>query len=461
MQISGLSPKIALWRRLPFISAFLLFACIVSKEVQAQTQATAEALVVNGFVVSINVTSGGSGYGDVPEVQIVGGGGAGAVAVAVVQSGAVSHIIVQAAGSGYTSKPEVIIAAPVQDLATQIRLVPMLTFQGVPGQSYELQFAPSLDSPVVWRTVQVVTSTRRETDFFDRAGVLETGGFYRLKEVSLPTQARIPAGEFEMGDTLGDGLDWEKPVHSVFLDAFDIDTHEVTFGFWTSVKEWGLDRGYTFVNEGAGQGADHPVQTVSWYDAIKWCNARSEREGLEPVYYADSDLTTVIRMGESVPRVKWSANGYRLPTEAEFEKAARGGLEGKRFPWGDIISHDLANYLSYLPPSYDAGAGGWYHPDYRDLDVPFTAPVGSFAPNGYGVFDMSGNVWEWCWDFAGAEYYAQSPANNPRGPNSGTTRILRGGSWGNVARECRVAWRYEYGPTAKYYYGGFRCARTP
>src|SRR5205814_8262769 len=102
--------------------------------------------------------------------------------------------------------------------------------------------------------------------------------------------------------------------------------------------------------------ASHPVQTVKWFDTIKWCNARSQQAGLTPVYYMDMNLTQVYSNGEVTPYVNWTANGYRLPTEAEWEKAARGGLSGQRFPWGNLISESLANYAGDTNTySYDWG----------------------------------------------------------------------------------------------------------
>lgn len=150
----------------------------------------------------------------------------------------------------------------------------------------------------------------------------------------------------------------------------------------------------------------------------------------------------------------WSANGYRLPTEAEWEKAARGGLVGKRFPWGDTISHDDALFLNNGNEPFQSGTKG-DHPKYgRD------APVGSFAANGYGIHDMAGNVSEWCWDWHSPSYDASSANTDPRGPSSSSRRVGRGGGRTLNASFCRTAHRSGNNPAYSSYTIGFRIARN-
>ena len=282
----------------------------------------------------------------------------------------------------------------------------------------------------------------------------------------IPGMVLIPSGSFQMGDAFNEGNADELPVHTVTVSAFYMDRYEVSKALWDEVRTWAAGQGYTDLPVGGGKGPSHPVQEVNWYDAVKWANARSERDGRTPVYffYAPGGFTTVYKTGEAVPLVNSSANGYRLPTEAEWEKAARGGAEGRRFPWadGDTISHARANYQA-APSSfdYDVNPTSGYHPDYNDGSMPYTSPVGSFAPNGYGLYDMAGNVWEWCWDWYSATYYSSSPVVNPRGPASGSYRVIRGGSWYDLARDCRAALRLSYWPDGRYSHLGFRLALSP
>jgi formylglycine-generating enzyme required for sulfatase activity len=282
-----------------------------------------------------------------------------------------------------------------------------------------------------------------------------------------PGMALIPAGAFTMGDSIGDGIQYAKPTN-ITVSAFYMDINLVSYAQWQSVYFWATNHGYSFTNAGAGKAANHPVQTVDWYDSVKWCNARSQQAGKTPVYYTDARLTQVYTNGEP-PTVyqNLAAKGYRLPTEAEWEKAARGGLSGQRFPWGNIITENLANYVgdtaSYYY-SYDLGPDG-FNTAFTNGVTPYTSPVGYFAPNGYGLYDMAGNVFEWCWDWSGyGSSYGQPSPTNPTGPATGGLRVLRGGGWGDNgygADGCRAAFRNSLNPTNSYYFLGFRSVLRP
>jgi len=271
--------------------------------------------------------------------------------------------------------------------------------------------------------------------------------------------ALIPAGSFSMGNQMAsnEGSSDELPVHTVYVSAFYMDRYEVTKALWDEVRAWGLTNGYTDLPVGGGKAANHPAYYVTWYEAVKWCNARSKKENLTECYTVGG---AVMKTGTSTPDCNFSANGYRLPTEAEWEKAARGGSSGKRFPWGDTITHSQANYYSYSSYSYDVSPTRGYHPTYATGSTPYSSPVGSFAPNGYGLYDMAGNMWEWCWDWYSSSYYASSPSSDPRGASSGSYRVYRGGSWISGADGTRTADRGFNYPGNVNYGVGFRCARS-
>jgi len=249
------------------------------------------------------------------------------------------------------------------------------------------------------------------------AALAPLAGEVRRFAPSDAAYAYVPAGSFTMGCVASDtGCDGdEKPAHRVTLSrGFWMKTTEVTVGEYRVFAQ-ATGRGMPS-SPGFSQSDDHPVVKVDWNDAEAYC--------------------------------RWA--GGRLPSEAEWEYAARGGREGLIYPWGNGISHENANY------GKDECCGGLAQGRDRWVN---TSPVGSFAPNGFGLYDMAGNVWEWCADWYDESYYASSPSTDPRGPSSGTRRVLRGGSWGNTPWWMRVSYRRRIDPSNRDDHIGFRCLR--
>ena len=332
------------------------------------------------------------------------------------------------------------------------------------GTNYTVQMATSLGGGANWVDyVQLPVISRVNTN--------------RLFDPNPPAgMALIPAGLFQMGDALGDQIDgeWQNsealaPVHPVYVSGFYMDQYDVTLARWQQVYNWATNHGYWFLSTGLGKGTNYPVETVAWYDAVVWCNARSEMEGRTPAYYTDAAQTNVYRSNISGPIslynscVKWSAQGYRLPTEAEWEKAARGGASGLRFPWGDTIDWSEANYeglplaLNWEGFDFDLSTAVGYDPAFA-TGAYYTSPVGSFGPNGYGLYDMAGNVWQWCWDWCDfTPTYGSGSQIDPHGPpGQGIFRVSRGGEWGWRADCCCAAFRYEFVPGSFTHHLGFR-----
>jgi len=279
-------------------------------------------------------------------------------------------------------------------------------------------------------------------------------GFFRLMPTTTPAgMALIPAGWFTMGDTL-DGESDAIPTN-VYVSAFVMDVNLVTYGLWTNVYAYATSHGYNFVDAGAngGTGTNYPVETVDWFDCVKWSNARSQQAGLTPCYYSDAGFTQVFTNGDNGTTVyqNLTVNGYRLPTEAEWEKAARGGGIGRRFPWGNVIHTNQAQYIACT---------GCYSYDLGPNSSPSgPSPVGSFDVNGYGLYDMAGNVIEWCWDWWGTPY-GQPTTTNPTGAGPGSNfRVLRGGDWNDNAIDARCASRINSYPPQVLNDVGFRCVR--
>ncbi len=266
-------------------------------------------------------------------------------------------------------------------------------------------------------------------------------------EWSLWGAPTIPSGMAPIPGGTNSGTDPSFGAYSLTVDSFLMDRCEVNKALWDEVHVWATTNGFTFDNDGNGKVASHPVSVVSWYDATKWCNARSQKDGYDPVYYSDVAFTLPYKTGQVLnPYIKTNATGYRLPTVEEWQYAARGGAVGHRFPWADsdTISHDQANFNNTGDDAYATGTLG-YHPTYIDSSEPYTSPVGSFSANGYDLYDMAGNVWEWCWDWHPSQV--------------GTNRVSQGGAWKNPGRSCRIGYSNYTAPSNAVYFTGFRTVR--
>ncbi|MDR2096000.1 MAG: formylglycine-generating enzyme family protein [Treponema sp.] len=270
---------------------------------------------------------------------------------------------------------------------------------------------------------------------------------------------RIPAGTFTMGSPATEAARADDEVqHQVTVSGFYMGKYEVTVGefrrfvnaagYKTTAetsgggivltdKGWDWKRDANWDNPYFSQGDNQPVVLVSWYDAVEYCNWRSREEGLTPAYMRNGDNVTWNR----------GANGYRLPTEAEWEYACRAGTSGP-FSTGSNITTNQANYNGNYP--YNGNAKG----EYRGK----TWNVGNGTANPWGLYDMHGNVYEWCWDWYGE--YSGGAQTDPEGPaSSGTNRLKRGGSWFYDAQYVRSADRSGSTPSNRFYYLGFRLVR--
>jgi formylglycine-generating enzyme required for sulfatase activity len=218
----------------------------------------------------------------------------------------------------------------------------------------------------------------------------------------------VPAGSFKMGSRAGRAD--EKPVHTVWVGSFLMDRHEVTQAEYEK-----LGNLEAFSNVAHFKGPDLPVEQITWPQAAHFCNARSRAEGLKPCY------------NEDTAECDFQADGYRLPTEAEWEYACRAGTETDYSCGSD--ARNLGDYAWFA-----ANAGKKTH------------PVGQKKPNRWGLFDMAGNVAEWCQDVYDKDYYPSSPSQDPRGPADGKTYVLRGGAWNSPADALRSSSRLGENP---------------
>ena len=260
-----------------------------------------------------------------------------------------------------------------------------------------------------------------------------------LKEIPVPKMATIPGGTFKMGEIIDETAYEQEKVHTVNIDGFRMGITEVTFEEYDLFcqathrlqpkDEWGRGK--------------HPVINVSWEDAIAYCNWLSEQHKLQTVYLGEGTET----------QCNWNANGYRLPTEAEWEYAARAGGQKINFGNGkDMADPKEINFNASEENQITLSKAGVFRGK--------TVEVGSLnCPNSLGLYDMSGNVWEWCWDWFDKNYYQISPEKNPKGPTDGDIRVLRGGSWHDKPNYCLVSLRSGTYPIFQLNEIGFRLVK--
>ena len=277
-------------------------------------------------------------------------------------------------------------------------------------------------------------------------------------------QVRLPGGEFAMGDAFGEGYaaDGETPVHPVLLAPFHIDETAVTnarfatfvkaTGHVTDAERYGSSAVFHLVVDAPSPDVLGPAAGTPWWINVRgahWRRPEGARSGI-----ADRQNHPVVHVSwnDAAAYARWA--GKRLPTEAEWEYAARGGLAGRRYAWGDVLTPGgrwRCNIWQGDFPHRNTGEDGYLT----------TAPVKAYRPNGHGLWNTAGNVWEWCADWFSPSYYAESPAADPRGPGTGTSRVLRGGSYlchDSYCNRYRVAARSSNTPESSSGNLGFRCA---
>jgi formylglycine-generating enzyme len=249
------------------------------------------------------------------------------------------------------------------------------------------------------------------------------------EEDDVTNMILVQGGTYTMGDVWGDGHTDETPTHEVTVSDFYIGKYEVTQEIYTSLM----------ANNPSGfLTSDYPVESVSWYDAIAFCNALSDSAGFDRVYTINAADVTA----------DFSKNGYRLPTEAEWEYAARsGGSDNEKWS-GTNIQSELGDFAWFRDNSYT----------WVDTHAEGTKTTGTRLANDLGIYDMSGNVWEWCWDIYGA--YSSDPKTDPTGSTTGTEKVIRGGAWTAEDQDCTNSNRLSRGPTWIARDVGFRVARN-
>ena len=299
----------------------------------------------------------------------------------------------------------------------------------------------------------------------------------------------VKASSFYMGEN--DIQDDEEPIHLVRVSSFHVDRYEVTVGDWEEVRDWALLNDYEFSLEqyyplrGSSYNSEtsansYPMNMINWFDALKWCNARSEYFGRKPVYYLNAAKSEVYISGEieiDETFVEWDASGYRLPTEAEWEKAARGGRIGMKYPWGSAIDGSKANYKLSGDPFDDGTTPVGYYNGKQEIKYRLNSlggerqtPENEFH---FGLYDVVGNVSEWCWDWYDEDWYddPRSLTEDTAGPNPKTVststlkKVHRGGGFKNgpsssQGEPLRLAFRHVQFPSVSMKSIGLRCVRS-
>jgi formylglycine-generating enzyme required for sulfatase activity len=315
----------------------------------------------------------------------------------------------------------------------------------------------SSDDPPACCAAARETAPERDGDSEARARRESTSA----DDVDTSRMVRIPAGSFEMGadDDVGFPQDGEGPVREVELDAYYIDQHAVTnVEFLEFVRETGYTTeaeqfGWSFVFQDFVEDDDRVLDSVPaapWWRAVEGaCWARPEGPGSGIEDRLDHPVVHV-SWNDAVAYCEWA--GKRLPTEAEWERAARGGLTGKRYAWGDELRPDgehRCNIWQGEFPEHNTGGDGYLG----------TAPVDAYEPNGFGLYNVSGNVWDWCADWFSADYHVDGPRTNPTGPPEGDAKVIRGGSYlchRSYCNRYRVAARTSNTPDSSTGHTGFR-----
>ncbi len=263
----------------------------------------------------------------------------------------------------------------------------------------------------------------------------------------FPGMIYVEGGSFLMGNSQSiDGFNDELPTHEVAVSSFYIGKYEVSQGEWFEIMGYNPSKFTGDINR--------PVDSVNWYEAIVYCNLLSMKNNLNPVYklYDSFDPQDWGKIPSSsissweLVECDWNAGGFRLPSEAEWEFAVRGGK-------------DTSDYL-YAGSNFIDEVAWYWENSMHNYDDRQTQPVGEKKANRIGIFDMSGNVWEWCWDWYQSDYYKRSPQVNPIGPLDGSDRVTRGGSWIVSEGSCTVSRRGSSMPHENFSYIGFRVVRS-